>query len=62
LDTDNGLVNHMQNKKSPQAIYTPGVATPDGGHLDNLPLSEFHPIVLMENPGRGHLVILVHGK
>ena len=52
----------MQHKKSRQAIDAPGVAAPDGGHLDNLPGNEFHPIILMENPGSGHPVILVNSK
>jgi hypothetical protein len=38
------------------------MAAPDGSHLENLPGNEFHSIILMENPGSGHLVVLVYRK
>jgi hypothetical protein len=62
LDSNKSLPSHMQNKKLVQAIDIPGMTAADSGHLDNLPFNEFNPIILMENPGSGHLVVLVHGK
>jgi hypothetical protein len=37
-----------------------GVADPDGRHRDDLPVEELHPVVLVEDPGLAHAVVLVH--
>jgi hypothetical protein len=33
-----------------------------GGHLDDLPLYEFDPVVLVEYPGFAHAVVFVNGE
>jgi hypothetical protein len=45
-----------------EALHAGGMPTPNRARLDNLPLKELHPVILTQDPGFSHPVVLDHGE
>jgi len=56
---DDGVAQPAREQRG-HVIHASGVARPDGGHFDHLPVEPLHAVALVQDALFGHPVVLVH--
>jgi hypothetical protein len=62
LDADDGPVAYTSHQQPVELVDAREVPGAYGGHLDDLPLYELDPVVLVQYPGLAHAVVVVDGE
>jgi hypothetical protein len=62
LDADDSRVANASHQQPVELVNAREVPGAYGGHLDDLPFDELHPVVLVQYPGLAHAVVVVNGE
>jgi hypothetical protein len=62
LVTDMGQVPNPLEEQAREIIDLVGVVRADGAHLDDFPIDQLDALILTEDAGLGHPIVLVNGE